>query len=73
MIQCPDCGPQFVQITKSRVYFENGSTINEVSERFECTLCGNTGELEIWEEGNTRRTSITGEIEATDDEPRVSP
>jgi len=41
MITCTNCETaQFLQITQSRVYFEDGEMINEISETYECTLCG---------------------------------
>ena len=74
MIQCANCSSnQFLQITASRVRFSAGEAIDEVTEAYECSLCGATGKLDIWEEDGTRRTRITGDIEETDDRPEVSP
>ena len=73
MIQCGNCETaQSLQITQSRIYTENMESIEELSESFECTMCGNTGRLEVWVESGTWRTSITGDIEETDDRPEVS-
>jgi len=74
MIVCSNCSSgQFVQITRSRVYFKDGKRPTEISEEYECQLCDSTGKLEIWEEDGVQRTSITGDVEQTDDQPRVSP
>ena len=74
MIVCSNCETaQFLQITASRVRFQNGRALNEVTESYECTMCGATGRLDMWEEDNTRRTTVTGDIEETDDKPEVNP
>ena len=73
MITCKNCETaQFLQIVKSRVYFEDGIYPEEIKEVFECTMCNAEGKLEVWEENGTRRTRITGDIEETDDRPEVS-
>ncbi|MFC4988627.1 hypothetical protein [Saliphagus infecundisoli] len=44
MIECANCETaQFLQITRSRVYFEADELLREIDERYECTLCGATG------------------------------
>lgn len=72
MIICSQCdSAQTLQITQSRVYFEDGE-VEELEEAFTCTLCNSEGELKVWTEEGVRRTSIEGEIEETEDRPMVA-
>ncbi|MCU4924375.1 hypothetical protein OB905_00040 [Halobacteria archaeon AArc-dxtr1] len=69
MITCTNCEtPQFLQITQSRVYFEDGEMINEISEHYECTLCGGTGQYDYDDERNAG--NVTGEVELTKERPK---
>ncbi|WP_255193955.1 hypothetical protein [Natronobeatus ordinarius] len=71
MIECTNCEtPQFLQITRSRVYFEDGEMINEITETYECTLCGGTGTYTF--HGDDDETSVTGDIEVTRERPRFA-
>ena len=71
MIECTNCETaQFLQITKSRVYFEDGEMINEISERYECTLCGGTGTYTYSEDDD--RTAVNGDVEVTKERPRFA-
>ncbi len=71
MIECTNCETaQFLQITKSRVFFEGGDLIHELSERYECTLCGGTGSYTYREADD--RASLSGEVEMTEERPRFA-
>jgi hypothetical protein len=61
-----------LQITKSRVYFDESKTeIVELTERYFCTMCGSEGSY-IYDEGK-KTEMVRGDVEQTDDQPRVSP
>lgn len=71
MIECQNCETaQFLQITQSRVYFEEGELINEISEKYECTLCGGTGMYTYTEDGE--QTTVTGDVELTKERPKFA-
>ncbi|WP_254764554.1 hypothetical protein [Natrinema marinum] len=71
MITCTNCETaQFLQITQSRVYFEDGEMINEISETYECTLCGATGKY-IYDDDSDEE-SVTGEVEHTTERPKYA-
>ena len=71
MIECTNCETaQFLQITKSRVYFEDGEMINEISERYECTLCEGTGTYTYTEDEDG--TSVSGDVQVTKERPRFA-
>ena len=66
MITCTNCEtPQFLQITRSRVYFEDGTLINELSEHYECTLCGGTGRYVYTDEDD----DVDGDVKMTTERP----
>jgi len=77
MIVCSNCeSAQMLQITQSRVYFGDGQEVTELSESYECTMCGAEGRYKYEksdERGVTAEVTITGDVEQTDEEPRVSP
>jgi len=74
VIECKVCGSgQFLQISRSKMLAENGERVTEIEEEYHCTLCDSEGQLTIWNEDGLKRSSIVGEIEETDEEPRVSP
>ncbi|MDS0474875.1 hypothetical protein [Natrinema sp. 1APR25-10V2] len=71
MITCTNCETaQFLQITQSRVYFEDGEMINEISETYECTLCGSTGKY-MYDDDSDEET-VTGEVEHTTERPKYA-
>lgn len=71
MITCANCDtPQFLQITQSRVYFEDGEMINEISESYECTLCGATGRY-VYDEDDDEETVI-GDVTLTKERPKFA-
>ncbi|MFB1066608.1 hypothetical protein CP556_18315 [Natrinema sp. CBA1119] len=71
MITCTNCETaQFLQITQSRVYFEDGEMINEISETYECTLCGATGQY-VYDDDSEEET-VTGEVEHTTERPKYA-
>ncbi|PCR91063.1 hypothetical protein [Natrinema ejinorense] len=71
MITCTNCEtPQFLQITQSRVYFEDGEMINEISETYECTLCGATGQY-VYDDDSDEET-VTGDVERTTERPKYA-
>ena len=71
MIECTNCEtPQFLQITQSRVYFEDGELINEITETYECTLCGGTGTYTYREDDE--EVNVTGDVEVTRERPRFA-
>ncbi|OIB59245.1 hypothetical protein [Natrialba sp. SSL1] len=71
MITCTNCEtPQFLQITQSRVYFEDGEVINELSESYECTLCGSTGQY-VYDEDRDEET-VSGDVELTTERPKFA-
>ncbi len=71
MIQCANCeSAQTLQITQSRVRFEDGE-ITEISEVYCCTLCGAEGSY-IYDKAK-KTEMVRGDVEQTDEEPRVSP
>lgn len=51
---------------------EIGGELDELNEVFSCTMCNSTGELKAWTENGERRTSIRGDIEETEERPKVS-
>ncbi|WIV67583.1 hypothetical protein [Natrialbaceae archaeon AArc-T1-2] len=70
MIECTNCETaQFLQITQSRVYFEDGEMINEVSETYTCTLCDGTGTY-IYREDDEE--TVTGDVVVTKERPRFA-
>lgn len=70
MIECANCETaQFLQITRSRVYFEDGEMINEITERYECTLCESTGMYTYTGEEEER---VSGDVEVTTERPRYA-
>jgi len=70
MIECTNCKTaQFLQITRSRVYFEDGEVINEISERYECTLCNATG---TYARKDGDDVTVTGEVTVTTERPRYA-
>lgn len=69
MIVCANCNTcQFLQITSSTIYFKDGEDVHEVTEQYECTLCGSTGEYE-WG-GDSEEPSVRGEVTLQDNEPQ---
>ena len=69
MIECTNCETaQFLQITRSRVYFADGELINELTERYQCTLCEGTGCYTY--DGDDER--ITGDVELTTERPQFA-
>ncbi|WP_255167821.1 hypothetical protein [Natrononativus amylolyticus] len=71
MIECTNCETaQFLQITQSRVYFEDGEMINEITEQYECTLCSGEGRYTYSEGGE--RTSVTGDVQVTKERPEFA-
>lgn len=71
MITCTNCETaQFLQITQSRVYFEDGEMINEITEKYQCTLCGGTGMYTYTE--NEEQTSVSGDVEVTKERPKFA-
>ena len=69
MITCANCGTaQFLQITRSRVYFADGEEMNEITERYECTLCEGVGTYTYDDDDD--RTRVTGDVELTTEKPR---
>ena len=69
MIECGNCETaQFLQITRSRVTFRDGQTINELSETYECTLCGATGSYSYAEGADPQ---ITGEVAISTERPNL--
>jgi hypothetical protein len=71
MITCANCDtPQFLQIVQSRVYFEDGEMINEISESYECTLCRGTGQYVYDEDHDEER--VTGDVELTTERPKFA-
>lgn len=70
MIECTNCETaQFLQITQSRVYFEDGEMINEITERYECTLCESTG-MYSYSDGD--EDSVSGDVEVTTERPKFA-
>ena len=44
MIVCANCASaQCLQITRSKVTFEDSSSLSELHEEYHCTLCDSTG------------------------------
>ena len=71
MITCANCDtPQFLQITQSRVYFEDGEMINEISETYECTLCGSSGQY-AYDDDRDEET-VTGDVTLTKERPKFA-
>ena len=69
MIECTNCETaQFLQITRSRVYFAEGELINELTERYQCTLCGGTGSYTYSEDDE----QVAGEVEVTTERPQYA-
>ena len=75
MIVCSECeSPQYLNITKSRLYYDGDSEdLTEVDEWFECLHCGSTGKYEYREEDGVGQTTISGDIEESDDQPQMFP
>lgn len=72
MIECKNCGTaQFLQITRSRVYFEDGEVINELSETYECTLCEGTGTYN-YAEGDESSATVSGDVQVTKKRPKFA-
>lgn len=70
MIECTNCETaQFLQIVRSRVYFEDGKMINEISERYECTLCNATG---TYARSDDNDVEVTGDITVTTERPKYA-
>lgn len=73
MIECTNCKTaQFLQITRSRVYFEDGELINEITELYECTLCEGTGSYTYSEDESNPKTEVTGDVEVTRERPKYA-
>lgn len=71
MIECTNCETaQFLQITQSRVYFEDGEMINEITEKYECTLCEGTGMYTYTED--EERTAVSGDVQVTKERPKFA-
>lgn len=71
MIECTNCETaQFLQITQSRVYFQDGEMINEITEKYECTLCGGTGRYTYEEDGE--RAAVSGDVQVTKERPKFA-
>lgn len=74
MIECANCETaQFLQITRSRVYFEGEELLREIDERYECTLCGATGSYTYTGDGDHDPdvgATITGEVTLTQEQPK---
>ncbi len=71
MIECANCETaQFLQITKSRVYFERGELINEITERYECTLCGGVGIYTYDDDGGEE--TVRGDVDVTKERPKFA-
>jgi len=69
MITCKHCEtPQFLNIVASRVYFVNGELVDEVTEKYECTLCGSEGLLE-WSE--SKGPKVSGDVELDEGSEQV--
>ena len=70
MIECDNCKTaQFLQITQSRVYFEDGEMINEITEKYECTLCDGTGMYSYTDDDDT---AVSGDITLTKERPKFA-
>ncbi len=70
MIICSNCETaQFLQITQSRVYFENDEP-SEITEKYECTLCEATGKYEYSKHDHEDDDvgDVTGDIEVDQEE-----
>ncbi|MFP8955883.1 hypothetical protein ACLI4Y_04080 [Natrialbaceae archaeon A-CW3] len=71
MIECTNCDTaQFLQITQSRVYFEDGELINEIMETYECTLCESTGRYTYSENGAD--PIVDGDVTVTSERPKFA-
>ncbi|THE63679.1 hypothetical protein D8Y22_17865 [Salinadaptatus halalkaliphilus] len=71
MITCTNCEtPQFLQITQSRIYFEDGEMINEITESYECTLCGATGQYS-YDDDHDEET-VSGGVSLTKERPKFA-
>lgn len=69
MLQCDNCETaQFLQISKSRIYFEDEDRVSEISEEYECTLCGGEGAYVYDDERDEKE--VTGDISRTAERPR---
>lgn len=67
MIVCSNCETcQFLQITKSRIFFEDGELVYEIEEEYECTLCDGTGTY-TWTEDDGE--TVTGDVEQEEVDP----
>jgi len=58
-----------LHIVSSRIYFENGQSIAELEESYECVFCGSEGSYSYTDDGVTGHIVIEGEIEETDEKP----
>jgi hypothetical protein len=67
VISCANCeSPQFLQIVQSRIYYEDMSdadSIEEIEEKYVCTLCGSEGSYEY----SDGEESISGDVEDIDE------
>ena len=71
MIICSNCeSAQFLQITRSRVYFDDGESVDEIEEDYECQLCGSTGKYRFEDGGGYE--AVTGEIDLTKEKQRFA-
>ena len=71
MIECTNCETaQFLQITQSRVYFEDGELINEITETYQCTHCDSTGTLTDTESKD--EPVIDGDVQITTERPKFA-
>ena len=69
MIECTNCETaQFLQITQSRVYFEDGEMLNEITEKYECTLCEGTGQYVYSQD----EADVRGDITVTTERPKYA-
>ncbi|MFC7215025.1 hypothetical protein ACFQMM_19865 [Saliphagus sp. GCM10025308] len=71
MIECTNCETaQFLQITQSRVFFEDGELINEIMETYQCTLCDSTGQYTYSEDAED--PIVDGSIQVTGERPKYA-
>lgn len=72
MIECDNCATaQFLQITQSRVYFEDGEMINEITEKYECTLCDGTG-MYTYTDEEKDEAAVSGDVTLTKERPKFA-
>ena len=73
MIECTNCETaQFLQITQSRVYFEDGEMINEITEKYECTLCSGTGMYTYSDDLAESEAQVSWDVTVTTDRPKFA-